>query len=82
MELANFRIEKPVNISPGKTEFPSGATSNFSCTQCTCTCTTPNKKSKIIRSRHTNCVLRKRASCALRPPLPWSWVSSSSTPRL
>jgi hypothetical protein len=71
---------------PGKTEFPSGATSKKSCTLCTfgaigATYTTPNKKSKIIGNLHTNCVLRKRASRALRPPLPWSWVQSSSTPR-
>ena len=45
MELANFRIEKNVNISPGM-EFPSGATSKKSCTQCTCTCITPNEKIK------------------------------------
>ena len=40
------------------------------------------KKSKIIGSRHTNCVLRKRASYALRPSLPSSWVHSPTGPRL
>ena len=31
---------------PGNTEFPSGSTSKFSCTQCTFTRTTPHKKMK------------------------------------
>ena len=42
----------------------------------------PMKTSKIIGNRHTNCVLRKRACYALRPPLPSSWVHSPSGPRL
>ena len=43
---------------------------------------TPNKKSKIIGNRHTNCVMRKRASYAPRPPLPSSWFLSPTGPRL
>jgi hypothetical protein len=42
----------------------------------------PIKKSKIIGTRRTNCVLRKRASYALRPALPSSWVHSHTGPRL
>ena len=40
----------------------------------------PIKKSKIIGNRHTNCVLRKRASYAPRPPLSSSWLHSPTGP--
>jgi hypothetical protein len=42
----------------------------------------PIRIMKIIGNRHTNCVLRKRAPYALRPPLPSSWVHSRTGLRL
>ena len=77
MELANFRVEKNVNISR-KNWVPEWCKSeNFMRMY---SVQPPIKKSKIIGNRHTNCVLRKRACYAPRPPLPSSWVHSPTGP--
>ena len=79
MELANFRVEKNVNISR-KNWVPEWCKlENFWYMY---SVQPPIKKSKIFGNRHTNCVMRKRASYAPRPPLPSSWVLSPTGPRL
>ena len=81
MKLANSRVEKKCQNSQeklgsrvaqvGKNHVYSGIHVYI-----------PIKKSKTIGNRHTNCVLRKRASYALSPPLHSSWVHSPSGHRL
>ena len=51
---------------PGKTGFPSGATLKKSCTQCTCTCTTPNKIQNHRKSPYKLCL--KKACLLCSPP--------------
>jgi hypothetical protein len=66
MELANFRVQKCVDISQEKMDSRV---------------VKPRiKKSKIIGNRHANCVLRKRVSSALRPPLPSSDLANFLVP--
>ena len=79
MELANFWVEK-MSTFPRKNWVPEWC--KLKKIMYMYSVQPPIKKIKIIGHRHTNCVLRKRASCALRPPLPSSWVHSPTGPRL
>ena len=79
MELANFRVEKNVSISQENVGSRAVQFKNFMYMY---SVQPPIRIMKIIRNRHTNCVLRKRAPYALRPPLPSSWVHSRTGLRL